>query len=198
MSDFLRCLVGMFAVVAPFGALATLIPAGRRNPDADGQGWGPSPRWPVAFSPPAAFAVLAVAALLNGPVLDALKVSPESFQFAAGAVMAPLAVRLMLAGNSMPAPEGPPPGYAWLVPLAVPLLAGPSSIIAAISYAARFGAGDAILASAIVATLTAALFALSDRFDRLPLIVVQTISRLSGGLLVLIAVELAIDGVHSV
>jgi multiple antibiotic resistance protein len=187
MSDFLRCLVGMFAAVAPFGALATL-----------NVGKGPSPdrRWAV-LSPLAAFVALAGAALVNDPLLDWLSISPESFQLAAGAAMAPLAARLMLAGDSMPAPRSLP-SYAWLAPLAVPLLAGPSSVIAAISYAARFNTGEAVLASAIVCALTAALFAAAPRLERVPQVLVQTLARLSGGLLVLIAVEMVLDGVHSV
>jgi multiple antibiotic resistance protein len=196
MSDFIRCLIGMFAVIAPFGALATVM-AGRvragppRRIPHEGQ-------WLRTASPAAAFVVLAVFGLLNEPLLDWLDISPESFQFAAGATMAPLAVRLILAGDSMPAPDRPLPSYAWFAPFAVPMLAGPSSIIAAISYAARFGEGEAILASAIVCAVTAGLFALSDRFEKVPLVVVQTAARLSGGLLVLIAVELAVDGVRSV
>lgn len=191
MSDFVRCLVGMFAVVAPFGALSTAV-AARVSAGAHLHARR------LALAPGAAFVVLAVAALLNEPLLDWLKISPESFQFAGGAAMAPLAVRLVLAGDSMPAPERPLPAYAWLVPFGVPLLAGPSSIIAAVSYAARFNVGDAIVASALVAGFTAGLFALAPRFERVPPVVLQTIARLSGGLLGLIAIELVIDGVHSV
>lgn len=198
MSDFVRCLVGMFAVIAPFGALAT-VTAGRVRAGAlPHAGVGDLTRRLWVRSPAAAFVVLAVIALLNEPLLNWLKISPESFQFAAGAAMAPLAVRLILAGDSMPAPGHPLPSYAWLAPFAAPMLAGPSSIIAAVSYAARFGEIEAILATATVCALTAALFVLSDRFEKAPLVVVQTAARLSGGLLVLIAVELAVDGVRSV
>jgi small neutral amino acid transporter SnatA (MarC family) len=195
MSDFIRCLVGMFAVVAPFGALATVM-AGRVRASALTHVEQPA-RWMIG-TPAAAFVVLALFALLNEPLLDWLKISPESFQFAAGAAMAPLAVRLILAGDSMPAPDRPLPSYAWFAPSAVPMLAGPSSIIAVISYAARFGESEAIMASAMACALTGALFALSERLEKVPMVVVETAARLSGGLLVLIAVELAVDGVRSV
>lgn len=191
MSDFIRCLVGMFAVIAPLGALASLLAS-----DAVGKGLRPGLRL-AAGTPLAAFLVLSLGALVNGPLLDWLNISPESFQFAAGAAMAPLAVRLVLTGDSMP-PARPLPAYGWLIPLAVPLLAGPSSIIAVISYAARFGIGEAVAATALVCALTAALFTVVQRPERAPLPVVQTLARLSGGLLALIAIELVIDGVHSV
>jgi multiple antibiotic resistance protein len=186
MSDLIRCVAGMFAVISPLGALATVM-AGRATTD----------RRLLVAAPAAAFVVLAAFALLSEPLLDWLDVSPESFQFAAGAAMFPLALRLILMGDSMSAPENAP-SYSWLVPFAVPMLAGPSSIIAAISYAARFGEGEAILASAVVLAFTAVLFMTLERFEKVPLIVLQTAARLSGGLLVLIAVELAVDGVRSV
>jgi len=194
MSEFLRCLAGMIAVVAPLGALASLlgVPPGARA-EASARD-----RWRLAIlSPLAALAVLAVAALLNDPLLDWLNISPKEFQFAAGAAMAPLAARLMLTGDSMPPPRELP-GYSWLVPFGVPLLAGPSSIIAVICYAARFGDARAIIASAIAVGLVGILFALSQKLERVPLIAWQTLARLSGGALVLLAVELAVNGVHSV
>lgn len=192
MSEFVRCLVGMFAVIAPLGAMASLIG------DRVRAGALPHGELRVVLGAPAvAFTVLAASAAISGPVLDWLDVSPESFQFAAGAAMFPLALRLILLGDSASLPERTP-AYAWAVPLAVPVLAGPSSIIASISYAARFGEGEAILASAIVLAATAAMFAALHWLDRLPLLVVQAAARLSGGLLVLIAVELAVDGVQSV
>lgn len=187
MSDFLRCLAGMLAVVAPFGALATQRASSER---------AASP-WVAAGAAASAFVILSGSAALNRPLLDWLNVSPESFQFAAGAAMAPLAVRLILAGDSMPS-TGRLPRYAWAVPLAVPLLAGPSSIISAVSYAARFGEGETIAASALATAFTGLLLAAPGVFDRVPLVVVRTLARLSGGLLLLIAVELAVDGVHSV
>ncbi len=190
MSEFLRCLIGMFAVVAPVGALAAVL-ANRKafDPKPDTLLW--------VASPAAAFAVLTTFALLSDPLLDALDISPESFQFAAGAGMFPIALRLMLTGDSTSVPERVPRS-AWLIPLGVPALAGPSSIIAAVSYAARFGEGNAILAVALVLGATSALLAAQEFFQRIPIVVLQTAGRLSGGLLLVIAVELAVDGVRSV
>jgi multiple antibiotic resistance protein len=189
MSEFIRLLVGMFAVVAPPGAVVALC---RTHALDDHASQVTRLRAAVA-----SFGVLAAFALLSGPILDWLDVSAESFQFAAGAAMFPLALRLVLAGDSAELP-GRLPSYGWLVPLAVPLLAGPSAIIAAISYSARFGEGQAILATAGVLMVTAALLAAMEWFERFPPIILHTAGRLSGGLLIVIAVELAVDGVRSV
>lgn len=191
MSEFIRCLVGMFAVIAPLGAVAAVLA------DRVRAGALPHDSRLMLGGPAAALAVLAAFAALSDPLLDWLDVSPESFQFAAGAAMFPLALRLILQGDSASLPERPP-SYAWLVPLAVPMLAGPSSIIAGVSYAARFGESEAIAASAIVLALTAGMLAAMEWFEKMPLVLVQTAARLSGALLVVIAVELAVDGVRSV
>jgi len=194
MSDFLRCLVGLFAAVAPLGALAVALAERARGSEAR----LPDPLRLAVLSPAAALVALTGAALLSDPLLDVLNVSGENFQFAAGAAMVPLAMRLILMGDSMAAPEGRLPRYDWLVPYGVPLLAGPVSLIAAVSYAARFGEAEAIGASAVVLALVGALFAAVPRLDRVPLVVVQTLGRLSGGVMLVIAVELVVDGVHSV
>jgi multiple antibiotic resistance protein len=182
----------MFAVIAPIGAITTVLgddsPKGDRSLEGRGVAVGASA---------IAFITLSVFALLSEPLLDWLNVSGESFQFAAAASMFPLAIRLILIGDSMALPQRLP-RYAWLVPFAIPMLAGPSSIITAISYAARFGEAKLILASGLVLVITGVMLALADRFEKVPFIVMQAAGRLSGGLLLLIAVELAIDGVRSV
>jgi small neutral amino acid transporter SnatA (MarC family) len=88
---------------------------------------------------------------------------------------------------------------AWVFPLAVPLIAGPAAVVASMSYAARFGAGDTIIASAAVTALTAALYLAAPHIASvLRRAGLDALARLSGGLLAIIAVELAISGVRSV
>lgn len=193
MSELLRAFVGMFAVVAPLGALPVLVAYYRTFEDKAAY----PARHLIIGAPLVAFAALVASAAVSGPVLDWLDVTGESFQFAAGAVMFPLAMRLLISGDSMPLPDRLP-GYAWLVPFALPMLGGPSSVIAVISYADRFGETEAIAASLAALAITAAVFAAVPLVERWPSIVVSTLGRFSGGVLLVIAVELAIDGVQSV
>ena len=197
MSDFAICLAGILAPVAPFGALSAVLrykrDVGRQQSPGVLQ-LGPL----VLFSPVAAFALLTVAALVSDPLLDALRISGPSFEFAAAAAMVPLAIRLLVFGDSMAAPAWKLPDYAWLVPLAAPLLAGPVSLIAAISYADRFGGAEAIVTAAIALSLTAALFATLPLWQRTRPLVVQMLGRLSGVLLVATAAEMALDGLYRV
>lgn len=197
MSDFAICLAGLFATVAPFGALSAVL---RDERDIARQ-QSPNPLQPARltlFSPGAAFALLAVAALVSDPLLDTLQISGPSFEFAAAAAMVPLAIRLLVFGDSMAAPAWKLPDYGWLVPFAAPLLAGPVSLIAAISYADRFGVAEAIVAAAIALSLTDTLLATLPRWQRVRPLAVQMLGRLSGVLLVAMAAEMALDGLYSV
>lgn len=187
----------MFAAVAPFGALVAVI--GYRRERAESM--EPDvlrPQQLVYIAPVAAFAALVIAALIGSPLLGALDISGASFQFAAAAIMIPLAIRLLVAGDSMAAPRRRLSAYAWLVPFSFPLLAGPVSIVAAISYADRVGVVEVMVSSAIALAVMAVLFATLPLWERQPSIVVHTLARLSSALLVGMAVEMALDGLRRI
>jgi multiple antibiotic resistance protein len=198
MNDIAVITFGMFAAIAPIGAVRTIM--GYVN-------HAPGPEAPLGhgrfvwISSLIALGVFALAAILADPFLEFLDVSPESFQFAAGAVMAPFALRLLWAGDSMPQPDSSRigPFEPWLFPAAVPLLAGPASATAALSYSARFGVGDVVIAAIPVLFVSALLLAFSESLCRaLGDAGVGALGRLSGALLIIVAVELAVDGVRSV
>lgn len=193
MIAFLHCLLGVFVAVAPFGALPVFIVYQKRDDLND-------PRLLTA-APAIAFPILTVAALISDPFLDVIDVTAENFQLAAGVFMLPLAARLVLAGSSMPAPRDldPLPSRPWLAPLGFPVLAGPSAIAVAISYAARFGELETIIASAIVCCATAALiWASSTVAAQLRPTGVMIAGHASGLLLLAMAFETAIDGIRSI
>jgi multiple antibiotic resistance protein len=182
----------MFAAVAPFGALSPFLACSR------------SPQHPslcrlAALAAAVAFTILALSGLASAPILELLAISPPSFQFAAAVLMAPLAVRLLVAGNGMPPDIAPAGAMAWLVPLGTPLLAGPTSVVAAVSYGGRFGEGIAVAAAALAITVSGALLASGPSLEsRIGRVGIAILGRLSGLLLIGVAIEFAIDGTHSV
>jgi small neutral amino acid transporter SnatA (MarC family) len=197
MIDFLICIAGIFATVAPFGALSAVLTYKRERADQP-EPDAPQDRQFTLLTPTAAFGALAISALVSDPLLDALRISGPSFEFAAAAAMVPLSIRLLVFGDSMAAPAWKLPSYAWLVPFSLPLLAGPVSLIAAISYADRIGIVEAIVAAAIALAVTAALFATLPLWQKIRLFFVQMLGRLSGVLLVAMAAEMVLDGLHSI
>lgn len=195
MSGLAESLLGMFAAIAPFGAISPFLATVNRSNLA------PPVSRTALFGSAGAFIVLVIASLLSGPFLGLLDVSAESFQFAAAAIMAPPALRLLGNGDSMsPLSAREDSGSRfWLVPIAMPLLAGPAAIAAAIAYAGRFGEDTATVASAVVLAASASILLAGPLLERLVHRAGLTLlGRLSGALLIVIAVELAIDGVRSV
>lgn len=185
MSDLSRAAVGLFAVLAAPGALALFAAFA---PSA------PSSRLRlVAAVGSLAFAVLAVAGALGEPVLDWLDVSAENFQLAGGIVMLPLAFRLLWWGESG-APTATQPFWR-----ASSLMLGPVPVVLMLSYSARFGFGTA-LGAAAVALLASGLLLMAGAWvtGRLGQGGSALLGRFNGALIVVLAVELMVDGVQSV
>lgn len=190
MIDYVVCFVGMFATISPFGGLATVL-AVRQD--------AARPNIPqlAYLAPLAAWILLSIAAAGGSPLLDLLDVSGSSFQFAAAAIMLPLAARLLISGDSMAVPQKLP-SYLWLVPFAVPMLASPTSLVAAASYSDRIGMVETLFAAAVVLAATGALFATITWWERRRLVVVRLLARASGVLVIGMAVEMALDGLFRI
>jgi multiple antibiotic resistance protein len=187
LTEVLRTAVGVFAALAPL-ALVPAITAVQR----DGE------RRTPALAVAAALGLLLLAVVVTDPFLGALDVVPESFQGAAALIMLPLAAQLLWTGRSVEPGEGAGE-RRWLMPLAVPGLAGPAALAAAVAYAARYGEGEA--AAGVVAAVAAAAVVLSfaARLEaRLGRLALGVLGRLSGAFIVVIALELVVDGVRSV
>jgi small neutral amino acid transporter SnatA (MarC family) len=112
--------------------------------------------------------------------------------------MLPQAFHLLVRGESLGGT-----GLKWdgrvtsLLVVVFPLLAGPAALGATVSYGTRFGTGTAIGAAFVALVLTALIlaFAAGRAWDGR---VIRALAMLNGALLVVIAVEMAVDGVQSV
>jgi multiple antibiotic resistance protein len=185
MNDFSRVAVALFAVLnAPgvLGAFAAIAPA------------TPGARLRLTARVLAlTFGALTLAAALNGPVLEWLDVSPENFQLAAGIVMLTLALRLLWWGEMGP-PSASSPYWRG-----VSLVLGPVPIVSVLCYGSRFGAGTALGAAAIAILVTGCLLTASCWLDpRLGSGGRSALARFNGALIVLLAVELMVDGIQSI
>ncbi len=194
MTEILRAAVGIFATLAPFGLVPAFLAASPDDHEGDAARTGLT-----AFAAAgAALAVLLTAVVLTDPFLGLLDVSGENFQAGAAVIMAPLAVRLLWSGRSLGLSEVAT-GRPWLLPLAVPGLASPAALGAVVAYSGRYGEADAAAAVAI-AILAAGALLCAGVFLRRALggLAIGVLGRLSGALIVAVAVELAVDGVRSV
>jgi MarC family membrane protein len=146
-----------------------------------------------------AFAVLVTFAFIGDPFLRLLGLSELSLQIGGGVVLMLVALRMVF-----PTPEGvfgqAPGGEPFIVPLAVPALAGPSALATVLLLVSRDPARlwQWVAAIAVVMAVSAVVLAFSERIMRLlGERVTQAFERLLGLVLAAIAVELILRGIKT-
>ena len=130
-------------------------------------------------------------------VLEAMHLRQESVSIAGGIVLFLIGLRMIF-----PPPEGLmgelPAGEPFIVPLAIPMVAGPSGMAAVMLMGSQEPGrmGDWSLALMIAWGLTAAiLFSATYLYRWLGTRVLMAIERLMGMLLVALSVQMLLDGV---
>jgi multiple antibiotic resistance protein len=187
-----QALVSFFAILDPPGNLLVFHLFTQR------MSWGQK-LLAAAIATTAAFVLLLIFAIGGEQVLDALGISPDSFQVAAGLLLIPPAYRLVMEGQPAHAEEGetPSPLDIALVPLATPLIAGPGALAATTSFSDSIGRETTIAAFTIVLVMMFATFALADRFfSLLGQPVLKMLARIVGIILFAIAVDFVLDGLR--
>jgi multiple antibiotic resistance protein len=185
--------VAFFAVVDPVGNVLVfyLLTAGLRRGD----------RLRVALvAVAAAGALLMLFCVAGSEVLAFLAISDESFRVAAGLLLLLPAYRLVTEGQPVEAsaPTTAAPIEMALVPLAMPLLAGPGALATATALTASLGLGRTLVALGGVLVLSLAAFVAADWLLRwLGRAVLRLLARLVGLLLFTIAVEFILSGLRA-
>lgn len=157
-------------------------------------------RWIVARELVFALVVLLGFLFLGQPLLDLLHLEQESISIAGGIVLFIIALRMIFpsgAHTSADELDGEP----FLVPLAVPLIAGPSTIAALLLLGRSAPAQTLDILAALLLAWAASLVILlaSGVFFRiLGQRVLVALERLMGMLLVTMAVQMFLNGVRGV
>ena len=196
--QYIEILTAIVVIVDPFGAIPIFISITSDE--------SPRQRAQTARIASIALAVVLVAAALAGePVLKILGIRLASFQVGGGILILLLAISMLNAKVS-PAKQTPEEEIeavakenVAVVPLAVPLLAGPAAISTVIVFAHRgegwSGKGFVILSVTFVALLTWILLRLSIPLShKLGRTGVNTLTRAMGMILSAIAIEFIATG----
>lgn len=148
----------------------------------------------AALGAAVAVAIYLLLAVSADGILDVLAIEPETAQVAAGTLLA-VAGGLAIAGAGREFRDLWSETWPGVFPLALPLLVGPAGIVAAISFSANESIGTAVGAAAIAAVVAAGVAMLTlGRYW----VVADALARISGGVLVLLAAGIIVDGVKSV
>jgi MarC family membrane protein len=146
-----------------------------------------------------AFGVLSVFVFAGRPFLQTLGLSEVALQIGGAVVLMLVALRMVF-----PSPEGvygqAPGGEPFIVPLAVPALAGPSALATVMLLVSRDPSRSIewVAAIAVVMAISALVLVSADRLQRLlGERVTLAFERLMGLVLAAIAVELLLRGVRT-
>jgi small neutral amino acid transporter SnatA (MarC family) len=179
-------------VIDPFGNVPVVVAALK--------GVAPERRLRVVLRECAAAYAILVAFMLGGRTfLQWLHLSEESLTIAGGIILFLIAIRMVF-----PRPEGifgdPPGAEPFLVPLAIPSIAGPSALATVLLMASRDPAkvGSWIAALTIAMAATTLVLAAADRLQRwLGERAIIAFERLMGLVLTALAVEMLLSGLRT-
>ncbi len=184
---FVSALVLLVLILDPLGNIATFASALKSRPAGK--------RWPVILREHAVAYVVLLGFMLGGEgFLAAIGLSNASLQLAGGVILFLIALRMIFPQPAGPEIEIPEP---FIVPLAVPMIAGPSAMATVMLLASQqparliewVGALTVAMAISTAILLSAARLQhlLGERF-------VTAMERLMGLILVAVAIEMMVRG----
>jgi multiple antibiotic resistance protein len=152
----------------------------------------------------AVFIILIFSLFLGGMMLQLFGINIPAFTLAGGIIIFLIAMEMVLgksdtASKVVPGNDSPPDSSIAIVPLAIPLLAGPGPISSVILYGSKSsGIMDYVIISAIIVCVAIAVWislnAATKVQRRLGASGVNVLTKISGLLVAAIAIELIIDG----
>jgi multiple antibiotic resistance protein len=201
LPEYGRFLISLFAILSPFAAIPLFLTL------TDGFDTGQKSRTAAAASATVA-AVLIISGLAGESILRALGTSLDAFRVGGGIILLLVALSMLSARTSTvqhrpeEAAEADTSSSVGVVPLGIPLLAGPGSISAVIiemSEAPGYGHQVAIVACIlIVCTATWTILHLAYPIgQRLGKIGLNVLSRVFGLILAAIAVQVMATGLRA-
>lgn len=191
-ANFVSAVVLLLFVCDPFGNVPIFISALREVPRE-------RRRRIILRECLIAFAVLTVFVFIGRPFLDLLGLSEQSLQIGGAVVLMLVAIRMVF-----PSPEGvygqPPGGEPFIVPLAVPALAGPSALATVLLFVSRDPqrSWTWVAAIGVVMAVSAVILAFAEKLQQwLGERVTVAFERLMGLVLAAVAVELMLRGIRA-
>jgi MarC family membrane protein len=191
-SSFISAVVLLLLVFDPFGNVPIFVSALREV--------APARRWKIILRECLiAFGTLVAFVLFGGPFMRVIGLSEQSLQIGGAVVLMLVAIRMVF-----PTSEGvygrTPGGEPFIVPLAIPALAGPSALATVLLMVSRDPARTWLWIGAIALALAASALILEFAETLLSLLgerVTLAFERLMGLILAAIAVELMLRGIRA-
>jgi multiple antibiotic resistance protein len=179
----------LFIVLDPFGNLVTINSLLRTMP--------PVQRRRIMLRESLfALAILLGAVYAGGPVVNALGLKPYSLGIAGGIVLFMISMGMVFPARRMM--DDDDVADPFIVPIAMPLIAGPGTISLILLLAEKQDRGNVAFAVLIAGVISASILTLSPAiYARLGDRGTRALERLMGMLLVMLAVQMVLDGIQS-
>ena len=192
-SEFLSAVVLLLLVTDPFGNVP-LVPSLVAGCDPARR------RWVIIRECMIAYVILLVFMFGGQSFLQVMHLSEASLSIAGGVILFLISIRMVFGGPEGIWGDAAMKGEPFIVPLAVPFIAGPSALATVMLMATREPSKIGMWAAAItvVMALVTLILALADRIHAiLGEKVVIAIERLAGLILTAIAVEMLLGGIRA-
>ncbi len=147
-----------------------------------------------------AFIVLLGAMVAGKPILAVLGLSDDTIQAAGGVLLFFIAIEMIFPGSGAKIKSTPEAGEPLIVPIAVPLVAGPSALAAAMLVAAKDPARMPVWIGALAITILVTMLSLfmATRVKKLVGVpVLSAIERLMGLVLTAVSIDMVLKGVSA-
>lgn len=190
MEAILSAVVTLFLVMDPFGNIPIFITTLKKVP--------PERRKTVLVRELAiALAIMVTFLFIGGKFLELLGIERHSMSIAGGIILFIISIKLVF-NNDNDAQANPKEEEPFIVPLAIPLIAGPAtlSIILILSGASVSNSWQTLIAILIASVVNSAIlllsFPISDFLGKRGIIALE---RLTGMVLVLMSVNMVMNGI---
>jgi multiple antibiotic resistance protein len=186
---FLECFIPLFVTIDPVGLAAIFLALGRNVPVAKRKRIATQATWTGG--------IVALLFLFLGRIIfNAIGIGEGDFQIAGGVILFIIAMRELTQSTAQE--KSSMPDDFGVVPLGMPLIAGPATITTLLVISKSVGYGMTLLALAINLGLVALAFAQSERLERLiGHTGLRAISKIIALLLAAIAVHIVRTGFSS-
>jgi multiple antibiotic resistance protein len=158
VSRFLECFIPLFVTIDPIGLAAIFLALGRNVPVAKRKRIANQATWTGGI-------VALFFLFLGRAIFIAIGIGEGDFQIAGGVILFVIAMRELTQSTSQE--KSSMPDDFGVVPLGMPLIAGPATITTLLVISKSVGLGMTLFALAANLVLVALAFAQSERLERL-------------------------------
>ena len=191
--NFLSATILLIVITDPLGNIPPVL-AALRGVDAGRR------RLVVLRECAIAFAVLLLFMLFGRQFLALLSLSEETLKIAGGVILFLIAINMIFPGSGAKIAGGEPGSEPFIVPIAIPLVSGPSAMVTVMLIAGSDPGRMVEWVGALVITIavSALVFLLSARLQRiLGHQVITAFERLMGLVLTAISIEMLLGGLST-